>query len=86
MDEVKLFDWFTRSQLRADYSQQDGRHVVEFADMRYAPTADSLESLWSLRVTFDSPDQPPRVERVRHYHGGRFSRMVRQSWHDIWNP
>jgi inner membrane protein len=86
LEEVKVFDWFARSQLRADYSRQDGRHVVEFDDMRYAPTADSLESLWSLRATFDSPGQPPRVERVRHYHGGRFSRMVGQSWHDIWNP
>lgn len=84
--EARLFDWFAMGRVRATHEQLDGLHVVEFHDMRYGRRTDSLESLWGLRVEFDSSGKLLGAHRFHTYRGASLRRLAGQSWHDIWNP
>ncbi len=84
--EVKLFDWFTMGQMRAAYVHKNGRHLVDLYDMRYGIRPDSLESLWTVRVDFDSLGQVWGVEYVQQHRRGKLNELVCQSWQDIWKP
>jgi len=64
---VQMFDWFTLRQTRPVYTQHDDLHTVEFHDMRYGTSAESLGSLWSRRVTFSRTGHVIAVEHI-HQH------------------
>ncbi len=84
--EARLFDWFAMGRVRASHEQLDGLHVVEFHDMRYGRRTDSMESLWGLRVEFDSSGKLLAAHRFHSYRGISLGQIVGQAWHDIWNP
>jgi len=86
VSEIQTFQWFAMDQIRAVYQRQDGNHVVDFHDMRYGREPDSLESLWSARVTLDHYGQVLRVERVHHYRGMRLGQVARRLWNEMWQP
>jgi inner membrane protein len=82
----RTWNWFTNGQVRWEQRQVDGVHVVEMHDMRYGPSPGSAESLWWLRVEFDSAGEVQRVTRERHFREGDFGELVRRLWRDIWQP
>lgn len=84
LEEVKIFKWFTMGQTRAGYVRRDGRHVVEFSDMRYGIRPEALESLWSVRVCFDPDGNIVDVEYVRHHRGNGFGEGAKRMWGDLW--
>jgi inner membrane protein len=86
LPEVELFKWFTNDQLRADYSREDGLHVVQLFDMRYGRTPESLQSLWSVRAAYNSQTQLWSVSWLEHHRGLTLRQIVAQSWHEIWTP
>ena len=86
LPEIKLFEWFALDQIRPVYLKENGFRVVQFFDMRYGLTPDSLESFWSARVLFDSVGGPPHVAWLQHQHHLTFNRMIAQSWREIWTP
>lgn len=85
LEDAKTWWWFAQGQVRTVYSRRDGLHIVELHDMRYGLTADGVQSLWALRVTFDqdAPDSP-RVERVMGFRGLSRREMLRRAWGDLW--
>jgi len=86
LPQVRVFNWFAMGRVRAEVRCLDGRHIVEFHDVRYGLSPESLESLWPLRVTYDQAGQLVRVERVFYHGRGGFPRLIKQMWQDIWNP
>ncbi len=84
--EVKLFEWFTMGQMRANYWRVNHQQVVEFFDMRYGVRPESMESIWSVRATFDETWGQWSVEYVQHHHDRPFGSIAREVWRDIWNP
>jgi len=67
LEEVKKFQWFAANQLRAVYYTQNSQHIVEFHDMRYGRPAESVTSLWFVRVGFDAEGNLTNLERVNHF-------------------
>lgn len=70
---------------RETCQSENGQHVVEFHDMRYAPTPQSIETLWSLRIVFDDDGNVVQRDRVRNPLLGRTNwGIARQGWSDLW--
>ncbi len=86
LPEVQRYDWFTSGTVRATSSHKNGRHVVEFHDMRYGMPLENTESLWPLTVLFHDSGDVLYIDRQRRRPRGRFGQLVRQVWSDIWNP
>jgi inner membrane protein len=84
LPQVQTFEWFAMGRTRAVYWRENGKHVVDFHDMRYGQTPASLESLWSARVTLDRKSKVLRVERVHHFRGTSFKEVARRIWRDMW--
>ncbi|MFP3937731.1 MAG: metal-dependent hydrolase [Phycisphaerae bacterium] len=83
--QYEIYEWFAMGRLRAEYRKLDGVHVVVFHDMRYSRDSAGVDSMWPLRVEFDSAGellmaarQPPERSNER----GAVSNM----WRDIWDP
>ena len=86
LPQVKTYEWFSGSRLRAEHTEQDGLHAVTFHDMRYGTPQESVRSLWPLTVIFDGEGKILHVGR-EHGPGGRdFRKLLGQIWSDIWNP
>jgi len=86
LPQVELFKWFALGQTRADYSQRNGDHIVDFYDMRYGLYPQSLESLWSARATYDTFTNRWTVEYVRPNRDHTMKRLASQVWRDLWTP
>ncbi|MFA5865577.1 MAG: metal-dependent hydrolase [Phycisphaerae bacterium] len=86
LPEVKLFNWFAMGQLRVTYLYHNSRQIVEFHDMRYGIDPQSLDSLWSVRATFDESTRTSAVEYIQHHHGANLRQILRRTWRDMWNP
>jgi inner membrane protein len=87
LPQIQRFGWFALGQLRAAYSEEDGKRIVDFYDMRYAVRADELESFWHARVTFDAAGKVLNVEHVqRGFHRGDIFQTGREMLRDIWRP
>jgi inner membrane protein len=84
--EIRLFDWFTMGQMRMQYRQGNHQQVVEFQDMRYGIRPESLESIWSVRATFDEIAGLWNLEHIQHHRRETLSQAAGQAWRDIWNP
>ena len=86
LPDAKTFDWFAMGRTRAVYFRREGRHVVEFHDMRYGIRPESLEGLWAARVTFDESGDAPSVERAWGIRRNGIVEMLRHIWQDIVSP
>ncbi len=86
LPQVKVFDWFTMGQTRAVYSHRNGDQIVDFYDMRYGIRPESLESIWSVRATYDKLANMWTVEYVHAHRGHALREMAGQVWRDIWTP
>lgn len=84
--EAETYIWFTNGCVRAQYSLEDGHHVVELHDMRYGWPLDSVESFWPVTVVFDGEGKLLRVGRERHIRSEGRRRFVSRLWSDLWNP
>lgn len=61
LEPVEVFCWFAGGRVRPVYYQRDGRHVVEFHDMRYGARPESAESLWFAQVEFSPTGGSPEI-------------------------
>ena len=87
LEQLQTYAWFADDQLRAAYRNDGTRHVVELHDMRYAPSPDSIESLWPVRVTFASGGNVVRIERLRSRKRRRsIGQFVTEVWREITAP
>jgi len=87
LEQVQTYAWFANGQLRAQYRTDGPRHVVELHDMRYAPSPDSLESLWPVRVTFSGDGHVIGIERLRSPQRRKpFGQFVTDVWREITSP
>jgi len=86
LPDVKSFRWFAMDRVRATYDRRDGLHIVEFHDMRYGPRPESVESMWTLRVTFDDAGRQVGTERVSRHTRGSFPKRLADAWRDLWEP
>ena len=87
LEQVKTYVWFADGQIRAEYRRDERGHVVLLHDMRYAPQPDSVESLWPVRVTFESEGSVVGVERLRsRKRRGGLSELITDVWGEITNP
>jgi inner membrane protein len=88
LPEVKTFTWFAGGQVCATYRQEDGRHVVEFQDMRYSLRPEDTTGMWSVQVVFPAdPAKPPTVS-MDHFARGIQNpwEFAKQMWNDLWRP
>ncbi len=83
---ARTFRWFAMGRVRATYAALDGRHVVEFQDMRYGMGAEGVKGLWSLRVTFDERGEVTDVSRLRHHRRRDLGKLAKEVWKDMWAP
>ncbi|KKK95555.1 hypothetical protein LCGC14_2671620 [marine sediment metagenome] len=83
---AKTFRWFAMGRVRRTYLPLDGRHVVEFHDMRYGATLEDPDSLWSLQVVLGADKKVLEVSRRRHYRRDGFGKAVVRMWRDMWEP
>lgn len=86
LEDIKLFNWFTRWQMRASYVHQEGQHIVDFHDMRYGIRPEAVESLWSMQVRFADNGELVDIEHIRHFHKGGFKELAGRVWADLWSP
>jgi inner membrane protein len=86
LPQVRNYIWFAMGLVEARFNPKEGPDIVEFHDMRYGPTTDSVESLWPLRVTFDDAGNVVDVRRVSPVGPGTSGRwsLIRRMWHDLW--
>jgi len=84
--QVKNYDWFADGRLRASYASQGDHHIVTFHDMRYGWPVESVESLWPLTVILNDEGKVLHVGRKPRNPRPSPRRMVKDIWHDIWNP
>jgi len=87
LPQVRNYIWFAMGMVEARFNPKEGSDVVEFHDMRYGPTTDSISSLWPLRVTFDGAGNVVDVRRVSPIGPGAAGRwsLVQRMWHDLWD-
>lgn len=87
LKQVRTYAWFADGQLRARYETDGGGHLVELHDMRYATSPDSIESLWPVRVAFDSAGDVVSVKRLRSHERSRgFGQLITDVWREITSP
>ncbi len=55
--ECEIYDWFAQGRLRTEYRRIEGLHLICIHDMRYSRDSSGVESMWPLRVQFDSDGQ-----------------------------
>jgi len=86
LPQVRNYIWFAMGMVEARFNLKEGPGVVEFHDMRYGPTTDSVSSLWPLRVTFDDTGRVVDIRRVSPVGPGTSGRwsLIRRMWHDLW--
>lgn len=83
LPQVREYEWFAMGRVRASYRQEEGLHVVEFHDMRYGASLESIDSLWPLRVTFDEAGEVLRVERLSAFRGRGWLAILRDAWDNL---
>ncbi len=86
IEDAKTFEWFAMGQTRAVYQNQYISHVVEFMDMRYGVEPSSLDSLWSLKITFHPNGEVMKTERMQRFRDLNFSELVKVNWSRLWRP
>ena len=86
LPQVRNYIWFAMGLVEARFNPKEGPDIVEFHDMRYGPTMDSVESLWPLRVTFDNAGNVVDIRRVSPVGPGTSGRwaLMSRMWHDLW--
>ena len=84
--DFQTFDWFTMGHSRALYSRAGNHHVVEFQDVRYGRTTESLASFWIYRVIFDDGGNLIESEFTHSPRQAGDTRSIRRIWDDMWNP
>lgn len=84
--DYHTFNWFTMGHTRATYDHLNGYQIVDFMDMRYGQTNDSLSGMWVYRVTFDGHTGQLRDEGFAHSYGQSTKRTLRSIWLDLWHP
>ena len=85
LPRIKTYRWFAMEQVRTVYRHEEGRHVVEFHDMRYGQRPESVKSLWPVRVTFDAAGRVS-IERFQHFRDGSILQRLNQVWTEIRRP
>ena len=83
LPQVREYEWFAMGRVRAAYRQEGGVHVVEFNDMRYGASLESIDSLWPLRVTFNEAGEVLRVERLSAFRGRPAWELLRDAWDNL---
>jgi hypothetical protein len=83
---ARTFDWFTMGMTRPTYSRQQGQHVVELHDLRYARRLTGAQGEWALRVVLDERGRVTDLDWVRHHNKEGYWRLAQGVWHEIWNP
>jgi len=86
LDEAKTFEWFAMGQTRQVYRRRHDAHVVEFMDMRYGAQPSSLDSLWSLQITFHLNGEVMKTERIHRFRDMSFREVVKVNWSCLWRP
>lgn len=86
MPDVRSYAWFAMGVVRATEADRDGRHVVEFHDMRYGPRTESIDSLWPLRVAFDKQGRPLPAKTHPPSAASNRWRILKETWSDLWEP
>jgi inner membrane protein len=84
LPEVVEYKWFAMGRVRAASSHADGRHIVEFHDMRYAAHMESVNSLWPLHVTFSDDGRLVEMQRVSSLPRETVGEVMGRFWSDIW--
>jgi hypothetical protein len=70
--------------VRATEARQDGSHVVELHDMRYALRPESIESLWPLRITLSEAGEVVSVQSLSAFPAEERWQFICRTWRDIW--
>jgi len=86
LDETQTFEWFAMGQIRPVYRKRYDSHVVEIMDMRYGDRPSSLDSLWSLQITFHPNGEVMKTERMQRFHDMSFREVVKANWSRLWRP
>ena len=86
LPRVRGFQWFAMGRVRATYLGRDGKHIVEFHDMRYGAATESVESLWSVIVTFDDAGRVLSIASRSPAARRDAWRILRETWQNIWEP
>ena len=68
------------------YFRENGHHVVELHDMRYASSTEGTDSMWGLTVRFSRDGEVLDIARSRHAMRGDRGELIARVWEDIWNP
>lgn len=84
--EYEVYEWFAMGRLRPEYHRIDGIHVVVFHDMRYSRDSAGVDSMWPLRVEFDSEGNLLMAGRLPPDRGNGRGMTIGRIWADIWNP
>ena len=84
LPEVQTYEWFAMGQLRANYAEKEGEHIVDFHDMRYGGQPESLESMWPVRVTMSQTGEVIKVERLQYFRREDSGSVAGQLWKQMW--
>ncbi|NQU77004.1 MAG: metal-dependent hydrolase, partial [Planctomycetes bacterium] len=84
LSQVQTYEWFAGGPTRAEYSFENGQHVVKFHDMRYGWPLYSAESMWPMIVVFDGSGGLVRIGREHRSHPGNRGFAFSRAWADIW--
>jgi len=83
LPEVREYERFAMGLVRTSAYDENGRHVVEFDDMRYAMRPQEVRSLWPLRVTFDESGDAVKIERLSLLRGHTWWSILRDAWENL---
>ncbi len=86
LPHTQAFNNFAMNQLRATYDKRSGFRIVDYHDMRYGSSPESLTSLWSLQVTFHASGEIIDIGKTVHHRSRSVQQVAAQSLTDIVNP
>jgi inner membrane protein len=86
LEEARDYAWFAMGWVRSAERDEEGRHVVEFHDMRYGERTESVASMWPLRVTFGGGGRIIGATRISMYPRENRQEVLSRLWQDMWAP
>ena len=88
LEGVQIFQWFSMEQIRTIYAFSQGKHIVEFHDMRYGLFPESSESLWMARVIFDANGACFSVKHAMNHRrqDATLADLAHRIWQNHWMP
>jgi len=82
LERVRGYEWFAMGWVRAERQDAGDIHLVDFHDMRYGVSTESVDSLWPLRVTFDKSGNLAGIEDLLPRLRGGLAGLLREAWQE----